>query len=64
MIGHGQDMTHVPAHLSDPLSDDAQIDAALLRLTDLLARQVGRELVAGNPQVKEKPHANGHQQED
>jgi len=64
MSCHGQDMTHVPALPSFSLPDDAQIDAALLRLTDLFARQVARELAAGNPQAKETPHATGHHQED
>jgi hypothetical protein len=64
MRRHGQDMTHVPALSSLSLSDDAQIDAALLRLTDLFARQVARELAAGIPQAKEIHHATCHHQED
>ncbi len=46
-------MTNVPA---PPLSSepaDAQIDAAVLRLVDLLARQAARELVEETPTIQE-----------
>lgn len=50
-------MTRVPAF---PLTQDpaeAQIDAAVLRLVDLLARQAARELAADVPIIMEMPDA-------
>lgn len=42
---HGYPMPRVPALPSFPESAEAQIDAAVLRLIDLFARQAARELV-------------------
>lgn len=51
-------MTRVPAQSLSLKSADAQIDAAILRLVDLLARQVAGDLVADAPNVEET--ANAH----
>lgn len=50
-------MTRVPALPFSSESADAQIDAAVLRLVDLFARQVAQELAADAPDTKETPHA-------
>lgn len=57
-------MTRVPALPSCSKSADAQIDAAVLRLVDLFARQVAKELPADAPDAKETPDGNGEQQND
>jgi hypothetical protein len=54
---HGHGMTRVPALPFSSESADAQIDAAVLRLVDLFARQAARELAADAPDTKETPHA-------
>lgn len=50
-------MTRAPAHPFPQDSADAQIDAAVLRLVDLLGRQTARELTAGAPASKESSDA-------
>ena len=52
-------MTRVPALPSSSESADAQIDAAVLRLVDLFALQVAKELAADAPDAKETPDGNG-----
>jgi hypothetical protein len=56
-------MTRVPALPYPQDSADAQIDAAVLRLVDLLARQVAREL-AMDAHIMETPNAAEQFQED
>ena len=53
-------MTHVPALSFCSKSNDAQIETALLRLAELIARQVARELVVGDHLAKEIPNAADH----
>lgn len=50
-------MTRVPAHSLSQKSADAQIDAAILRLVDLLARQAAGDLVADAPTAEETANA-------
>lgn len=57
-------MTRVPALPSSSESADKQIDTAVLRLVDLFARQVARELAADAPEVEETPHASTAPQKD
>lgn len=57
-------MTRVPALPLSPESADAQIDAAVLRLVDLLGRQTARELPAEASDIKETPDAAPSHQED
>jgi len=57
-------MTRVPAISLCPELADTQIDVAVLRLVDLLARQVARELAADAPEAKETPHAKTALQQD
>jgi len=57
-------MTRVPALPSSSVSAEAQIDTAVLRLVDLFARQVARELAADALEVEETPHASTAQQKD
>ena len=56
-------MPRVPAISSSPASAEAQIDAAVLRLVDLFARQAARELVT-EAQFMETPDAAEPEQED
>jgi len=46
-----------------PASSEAQINTAVLRLVDLFARQVSREL-ASDAHLMETPDAEEHPQED
>ena len=57
-------MPRVPALPSSPESADAQIDAAVLRLVDLFARQAARELAADASIAMETSDAPQHPQED
>jgi len=57
-------MTRVPAPSHSSASADAQIDAAVLRLVDLLARQAAWGLAADAPDITEKPDAAEQFQED
>ncbi len=50
-------MTRVPAPPFVQDSADTQIDAAVLRLVDLLGRQTARELAADAPVTMETPDA-------
>lgn len=50
-------MTRLPVPSHCPESAHTQVDAAVLRLVDLLARQVGRELAADAPDAKETSDA-------
>lgn len=61
---HGHGMTRVPALPFSSESADAQIDATVLRLVDLFARQVARELAADAHDVEETPHASTDPQKD
>jgi len=61
---HGHAMTRAPAPSHVSASAEAQIDAAVLRLVDLFARQVARDLAAGAPELMETPDAEEHSQED
>jgi hypothetical protein len=56
-------MPRVPAISPSPDSAHAQIDAAVLRLVDLIARQAARELAA-DAHLMEKPDAAEHPEED
>jgi hypothetical protein len=56
-------MPRVPALPSSSASADAQIDAAVLRLIDLFARQAAREL-ASDAYLMETPDAAEQFQED
>ena len=56
-------MPRVPALSSSSESAEAQIDAAILRLVDLFARQVARELAA-DVHLMETPDAEEYPQED
>ncbi|MBI6630368.1 hypothetical protein [Pontibaca salina] len=60
----GQVMTRVPALPSAEDSADTQIDAAILRLVDLLARQTAREIAADAPVTKESFDAPPSQKSD
>ena len=57
-------MPRVRSLSSSSESADAQIDAAVLRLVVLLARQVARELAADALDVEETPHASTALQKD
>jgi hypothetical protein len=57
-------MTRVPALPSSDPSADAQIDAAVMRLADLFAQQVARELAADAPDAKDTPNASTAPQKD
>ena len=57
-------MTRVPAPTHFNESAEAQIDTAVLRLVDLFARQVARELAADAPDAKETPDGTDEQQDD
>lgn len=61
---HGHAMTRVPALPSSDPSADAQIDAAVMRLADLFAQQVARELAADAPDAKDTPNASTAPQKD
>ena len=50
-------MSRAPALPFPKDSADAQIDAAVLPLVDLLGRQTARELTAGAPTIKESSDA-------
>ncbi len=56
-------MPRVPAIPPTPVSAEEQIDAAVLRLVDLFARQVAGEL-ATDAHFMETPNASEHPQED
>jgi hypothetical protein len=57
-------MPRVPALPSSTESAEAQIDAAVLRLVDLFARQAARELAADAFSNMETSDATEHPQED
>ena len=57
-------MTRAPASSHTPDSAEAQIDTAVMRLVDLFARQVARELAVGAPEAEETPHATNTPQQD
>jgi hypothetical protein len=57
-------MPRVPALPYSPESAEEQIDAAVLRLVDLLAQQTARELAADAPSIMETPDAPKQSQED
>lgn len=57
-------MTRAPASSHTPDSAEAQIDTAVMRLVDLFARQVARELAVGVPEAEETPHATTAPQKD
>ena len=57
-------MPRVPASSSFPASVEAQIDAAVMRLVDLFARQVARELAADALAFKEPLDAEHPHEED
>ena len=57
-------MTRAPALSSCSGSAEVQIDTAVLRLVDLFARQVARELAADAPDAKEAPNGTDEQQDD
>lgn len=57
-------MTRVPALPSCSKSADAQIDAAVLRLVDLFARQAARELAVDASEPKEMPDATKDPQDE
>jgi len=57
-------MPRVPTISPCPESAEAQIDAAVLRLIDLFARQVERELAADASLIQETPDAPKYPQED
>lgn len=61
---HGSSMLRAPALPFSPASAEAQIDAAVLRLVDLFARQAARELAADASLIQETPDAAKHPQED
>ena len=56
-------MPRVPAFPSSPASAEAQIDAAVMRLVDLFARQAARELAADASFSMETPDAAEPEQE-
>ena len=56
-------MPRVPAPFPTPSSAEAQIDAAVLRLIDLFARQAARELAA-DAHLMDTPDATEHPEED
>jgi hypothetical protein len=56
-------MPCAPALPSSPESAEAQIDAAVMRLVDLFARQTARELAA-DAHLMETPDATEPEQED
>lgn len=57
-------MIRAPASSLTPVSADAQIDTAVLRLVDLLARQAARELAVDASIAMETSDAPQHPQED
>jgi hypothetical protein len=57
-------MPRVPAISPSPESAEAQIDAAVLRLVGLFARQAARELAADASSNMETPDAAEHPEED
>lgn len=57
-------MQRVPSLPCSSDSADAQIDAAVLRLVDLFARQAARELAVDAPEAKETTDAVQHQKDD
>jgi hypothetical protein len=57
-------MPRVPAIPPIAESADAQIDAAVMRLVDLFARQAARDLAAGAPELMETPDATEPPEED
>lgn len=57
-------MRRVPALPCSPDSADAQIDAAVLRLVDLFARQAARELAVDAQEAKEMANAAQHQKDN
>jgi len=57
-------MTRAPTSSQFPESANAQIDVAVLRLVDLIARQVALELAADAPKAKEPSHATNPPQQD
>ena len=57
-------MTRAPASTHPDDTAEAQIDTAVLRLIDLFARQVARELAVGAPEAEETPHAATTPQKD
>jgi len=57
-------MTRAPAPSHYPETADEQIDSAVLRLVDLLARQTARELAADAPDITEMPDAPPTHQDD
>jgi hypothetical protein len=60
---HGDSMPRVRSLSPCPESAEAQIDAAVLRLVDLFARQTARELAA-DAHLMETPDAAEPEQED
>jgi hypothetical protein len=62
MHGHAMIRAPAPSHFS--ASAEAQIDAAVLRLVDLFARQAARDLAAGAPELMETPDATEPPEED
>ncbi len=61
---HGHVMTRAPALPSSSESADTQIDAAVLRLVDLFARQAARELAVDASEPKEMPDATKDPQDE
>lgn len=61
---HGHPMPRVPALPSSPESAEEQIDAAVLRLVDLFAQQVARELAADASLIQETTDAAEPPQKD
>ena len=61
---HGHGMTRVPALPFSSESADTQIDAAVLRLVDLFARQAALELAVDASEPKETPDATPNQQDE
>ncbi len=57
-------MTRAPTLPFSDESAEAQIDAAVLRLVDLFARQAARELAADASLIQETLDAAEHPQED
>ncbi len=60
----GHTMTRAPALPHTQASADTQIDAAVLRLIDLLARQTAEELIADAPATMEIANAPPPDQND
>ena len=61
---HSHGMTRVPAISFSSESADTQIDAAVLRLVDLFARQAARELAVDASEPKEMPDATKDPQDE